>query len=59
MLNRGLGRLGGELIGIGEMRKEAEPDHPLGGAAAFFEFNCTAIEVEVDEETGDVTSTAT
>ena len=55
MLKPGLGRLGGELIGNGEMRKEAEPDHPLGGSAAFFEFNCTAVEAEVDEETGDVT----
>ncbi len=55
VLIRGLGRLGGEVIGIGEMRKEAEPDHPLGGTAAFFEFNCTAIEVEVDRETGDIT----
>ena len=54
VLVRGLGRLGGELIGIGEMRKEAEPEHPLGGTAAFFEFNCTAVEVEVDRETGDV-----
>ena len=50
----GLAPLGGEVIGIGEMRKEAEPDHPLGGTAAFFEFNCTAVEVEVDRETGDV-----
>jgi len=54
VLVRGLGRLGGELIGVGEMRKEAEPDHPLGGTAAFYEFNCTAIEAEVDEATGDV-----
>ncbi len=54
VLIRGLGRLGGELIGIGEMRKEAEPEHPLGGTAAFFEFNCTAVEVDVDRETGDV-----
>jgi CO/xanthine dehydrogenase Mo-binding subunit len=54
VLVRGLGRLGGEVVGIGEMRKEAEPDHPLGGTAAFFEFNCTAVEVEVDRETGDV-----
>jgi CO/xanthine dehydrogenase Mo-binding subunit len=54
VLVRGLGRLGGEVIGIGEMRKEAEPEHPLGGTAAFFEFNCTAVEVEVDRETGDV-----
>jgi CO/xanthine dehydrogenase Mo-binding subunit len=55
VLSRGLGRLGGEVIGIGEMRKEAEPDHPLGGTAAFYEFNCTAVEVDVDRETGDVT----
>jgi CO/xanthine dehydrogenase Mo-binding subunit len=55
VLRPGLGRLGGELIGIGEMRKDAEPDHPLGGSAAFFELNCTAVEVEVDEETGDIT----
>jgi CO/xanthine dehydrogenase Mo-binding subunit len=55
VLVRGLGRLGGELIGVGEMRKEAEPEHPLGGTAAFYEFNCTAVEVEVDRETGDVT----
>lgn len=54
VLEPGLGRLGGELIGNGEMRKEAEPDHPLSGSAAFFEFNCTAIEAEVDEDTGDV-----
>ena len=55
VLRPGLGRLGGELVGNGEMRKDAEPDHPLGGSAAFFEFNCTAVEAEVDEETGDVT----
>ncbi len=55
VLEVGLGRLGGEIIGVGEMRKEAEPDHPLQGRAAFFEFNCTAIEAEVDEETGDIT----
>jgi len=53
----GLGRLGGELIGNGEMRKDAEPDHPLGGSAAFFEFNCTAVEATVDEATGDITLT--
>ncbi len=54
VLIRGLGRLGGEIIGIGEMRKEAEPEHPLGGTAAFYEFNCTAVEVEVDRATGDI-----
>jgi CO/xanthine dehydrogenase Mo-binding subunit len=51
---RGLGRLGGEIIGVGEMRKDAEPDHPLGGTAAFYEFNCTAVELEVDRDTGDI-----
>jgi len=55
VLKAGLGRLGGELIGNGEMRKEAEPGHPLSGSAAFYEFNCTAIEAEVDEGTGDIT----
>jgi CO/xanthine dehydrogenase Mo-binding subunit len=55
VLGRGLGRLGGELIGVGESRKEADPDHPLGGTAAFYEFNCTAVEVSVDRETGDLT----
>jgi len=55
VLKPGLGRLGGELIGNGEMRRDAEPDHPLGGRAAFYEFNCTAIEAEVDGETGDIT----
>jgi CO/xanthine dehydrogenase Mo-binding subunit len=55
VLKPGLGRLGGELIGNGESRKEGDPSHPLSGAPAFFEFNCTAIEAEVDEGTGDVT----
>jgi CO/xanthine dehydrogenase Mo-binding subunit len=54
VIARGLGRLGGEIIGVGEMRKDAEPDHPLGGTAAFYEFNCTAVEVEVDRDTGDI-----
>ena len=57
VLVRGLGRLGGEVIGVGEMRKEAQADHPLGGTAAFYEFNATAVEVEVDRKTGDVTVT--
>ncbi|MFL5778131.1 MAG: xanthine dehydrogenase family protein molybdopterin-binding subunit [Chloroflexota bacterium] len=54
VVKKGLGRLGGEIIGVGEMRKDAEADHPLGGSAAFYEFNCTAVEVEVDRETGDI-----
>ena len=55
VLGPALGRLGGELTGNGEVRKDADPSHPLSGAPAFFEFNCTAIEVEVDRETGDIT----
>jgi CO/xanthine dehydrogenase Mo-binding subunit len=55
VLKPGLGRLGGELTGNGEVRKEADASHPLSGAPAFFEFNCTAMEVEVDRETGDTT----
>ncbi|MGQ0607849.1 MAG: xanthine dehydrogenase family protein molybdopterin-binding subunit, partial [Chloroflexota bacterium] len=54
VLRAGLGTLGGELIGNGMARKEAEPDHPLGGAAAFYELNCTAIEATVDGGTGEV-----
>jgi CO/xanthine dehydrogenase Mo-binding subunit len=55
VLIAGLGKLGGEVIGLGEMRKEADPSHALGGTAAFYELNATAVEVEVDRETGDVT----
>jgi CO/xanthine dehydrogenase Mo-binding subunit len=54
VLRAGLGTLGGELIGNGMVRKEAEPDLPLGGTAAFYELNCTAIEATVDEGTGEV-----
>lgn len=54
VLIEGLGRLGGELIGNGTARKEDEPGHPLGGSAAFYEFNCTAVEAEVDQETGEI-----
>ena len=50
-----LGRLGGEIVGRGEARKEADADHPLGGSALFFEFNATAVELSVDEQTGDIT----
>jgi CO/xanthine dehydrogenase Mo-binding subunit len=56
-----LGEMGerrdGEVVGHGEGRKAGDADHPLGGTAAFFEFNATAVEVEVDSETGDVTVT--
>ena len=50
-----LGRLRGELIGHGRMMKPTVAEHPLGGTPAFFEFNCTAFEVSVDEATGEVT----
>jgi CO/xanthine dehydrogenase Mo-binding subunit len=50
-----LGRLGGEIMGTGEARKEADEEHPLGGSAMFYEFNATAVELSVDEETGDLT----
>jgi CO/xanthine dehydrogenase Mo-binding subunit len=44
----------GEVIGVGEYRSEHQPDHPLGGAPSFYEFTCTASEVEVDRETGEI-----
>lgn len=44
----------GEVIGIGERRGERLSDHPLGGLPAFYEFGCTAAEVAVDRETGDI-----
>lgn len=49
-----LGALGGEFVGQGTYRLRGRPGHPLGGDAAFYEFNCTAIEVEVDTETGEL-----
>jgi CO/xanthine dehydrogenase Mo-binding subunit len=55
VLARVLGRMGGEVVGNGEARKDAIPEHPLGGTALFFEFNCTAVDVAVDEETGETT----
>ncbi|CAN5648179.1 xanthine dehydrogenase family protein molybdopterin-binding subunit [soil metagenome] len=55
VVQSGLGRLRGELIGNGEYRKDVDLEHPLGGSAAFYEFDCTASEVEVDRETGYVT----
>jgi CO/xanthine dehydrogenase Mo-binding subunit len=55
VVEAGLGALGGEVTGQGEARREPDPGHPLGGAPAFLEFNCTAVEAEVDEETGMIT----
>lgn len=44
----------GEVIGVGSRRGEGVASHPLGGPPAFYEFNCTAVEVEVDRETGEL-----
>lgn len=44
----------GEIIGVGERRGERLHDHPLGGLPAFYEFGCTAVEVAVDAQTGDI-----
>ena len=49
------GSLGGEFIGNGVGRKDPTPGHPIKGTAYFYEFNCTAIEVEVDRGTGEIT----
>ncbi|MEM7341310.1 MAG: xanthine dehydrogenase family protein molybdopterin-binding subunit [Actinomycetota bacterium] len=49
-----LGSLRGEFVGQGTCRLRGVSGHPLGGDAAFYEFNCTAIEVEIDPETGEV-----
>ncbi|MEM9135364.1 MAG: xanthine dehydrogenase family protein molybdopterin-binding subunit [Actinomycetota bacterium] len=49
-----LGGLRGEFVGQGTCRLRGTKGHPLGGDAAFYEFNCTAIEVEIDPDTGEV-----
>lgn len=50
-----LAKSGGEYVGNGIGRKSSTPGHPLQGTATFFEFNCTAIEVKVDPDTGELT----
>ncbi len=55
LLRKRFGDVRGEVIGVGEMRSEYDPDHPLGGRPSFYEFTCTASEVEVDTETGETT----
>lgn len=54
LMREAFGPMLGEVVGIGERRGDHRPDHPLGGNAAFYEFSCTASEVEVDRETGEV-----
>ncbi len=54
LLAQAWGPVRGELIGTGVRRGEHVPAHPLGGPPAFYEFNCTAVELEVDRETGEM-----
>lgn len=48
------GPVPGEIIATGSERGEGDVNHPLGGNAAFYEFSCTASEVAVDLETGEI-----
>lgn len=57
LLSAAFGEVGGEVIGVGSRRGERVASHPLGGPPAFYEFNCTAVEVEVDRETGELVVT--
>src|SRR4029079_11786597 len=55
VMQAGLGPPRGEIIGVGEERGGGyRPEHPLGGRPEFWEFMCTAVEVEVDPDTGMV-----
>jgi CO/xanthine dehydrogenase Mo-binding subunit len=54
LLRARFSKVRGEVIGVGSYRSEHQPDHPLGGAPSFYEFTCTASEVEVDEGTGEI-----
>jgi len=54
LLRARFGEVRGEVIGVGSMRSEHDPAHPLGGRPSFYEFTCTASEVEVDQETGEI-----
>ena len=54
VMAQAFGPMLGEVIGIGSRRGSYVPGHPLGGHAAFYEFCCTASEVAVDRETGEV-----
>jgi CO/xanthine dehydrogenase Mo-binding subunit len=53
LMTEAFGPMHGEVIGTGSRRGDYIADHPLGGHAAFYEFNCTASEVSVDKETGE------
>jgi CO/xanthine dehydrogenase Mo-binding subunit len=54
VLVAGFAGVNGEVIGSGSRRGEADRSHALGGAPAFYEFNATAVEIEVDTDTGEI-----
>jgi CO/xanthine dehydrogenase Mo-binding subunit len=54
LLSEAFAGVRGEVIGVGSRRGERVATHPLGGPPAFYEFSCTACEVEVDPETGEI-----
>jgi CO/xanthine dehydrogenase Mo-binding subunit len=54
LLIAGFAGVRGEVIGVGSRRGEAVLTHPLGGPPSFYEFNATAVEVEVDPDTGEL-----
>lgn len=45
----------GEIVGTGTFQAPTDRKHPLGGNALFWEIIFTAVEAEVDQETGHVT----
>jgi CO/xanthine dehydrogenase Mo-binding subunit len=53
-MNQVFGAVPGEIISAGSERGAGDVSHPLGGQAAFYEFSCTASELAVDIETGEV-----
>jgi CO/xanthine dehydrogenase Mo-binding subunit len=54
LLSEGFAGVPGEVIGVGTRRGERVQSHPLGGPPAFYEFSATACEVQVDQQTGEL-----